>query len=439
MVYHNQHEETLSAEELQALQREKLARLLSAIAPSNRFYRETFGNRLDDPSKANLSDLPFTTRAELQEDQRRHPPYGSTLSFPIADYVRLHQTSGSMGAPLRWLDTAESWDWFVQCWQIIFRAGSVGPRDRVIFPFSFGPFIGFWAAFEAATRIGAMVLPAGGMSTAGRLRFLTENHATIVCCTPTYALHMAEQAQRDGIDLGRAGIRALIVAGEPGGNIPETRAKIEAAWNARVLDHAGMTEAGPWGFEPIERPNGLNIIESEFIAEVVTPGGDAPVDEGEIGELVITNLGRTASPLIRYRTGDLVRLTRPGPIGGRNFAWLEGGVLGRADDMLFVRGNNVFPSAIEGILRGFGEVAEFRLHAGARGALVELLIEVEPAADAPTDGLAERIAAGVRDRLHFKPQVRLAAPGALPRFELKARRLVRNTGAETATPGNANS
>jgi phenylacetate-CoA ligase len=419
-------EERLDRPALEQLQRRKLARLLESVLADNAFYRGKLMAVRFDALRDPLEGLPFTTRGEIEADQREHPPYGTNLTYPLSRYVRLHQTSGSSSAaPLRWLDTPEDWEWFKQCWTIVLRHAGVTAGDRVLFPFSFGPFIGFWAAFEAAASLGCLCLPAGGMTSAARLQFLIDNRATVVCCTPTYAQHLAEIAQAEGINLKASAVRTLIVAGEPGGSIPAVRARIEYAWGARVFDHAGMTEIGAWGYEPPERSGGLLVIESEFIAEVINPANGRPTTDDESGELVLTNLGRVGSPLIRYRTGDRVRLVRDENIGGRSLAWADGGVLGRVDEMLVIRGNNVFPAAIEGILRELPEIAEFRLRVRRqpRG-LNDLEIEVEPAPNANIIALAERVEHAVRDRLHFRPAVSLAAPGALPRFELKARRVL---------------
>ena len=422
VAYFVAEQERLGGDELASLQRRRIAAMMERVLASNPFYAKKFSGMAFDAETSNVQSLPFTTRQEIQQDQQDHPPYGTNLTYPIDRYVRQHQTSGTSGRPLRWLDSADDWAWFRHCWGIIYRAADVGPQDRFIFPFSFGPFIGFWAAFESAVAMGNLCLPAGGMTTSARLRYLMENEVTVVACTPTYALRMAEVATDDGIDLAGSSVRMLIVAGEPGGNVPSTRARIESAWGARVFDHAGMTEIGPWGFECVEAPGGMHVIESEFIAELIDPDGDQPVPDGEIGELVLTNLGRLGSPLIRYRTGDQVRLTRGPCACGRSFARVEGGILGRSDDMVIIRGNNVFPSAIEGILHGFDEVAEFRVEVDQGASVTELRIEVEPGSSQGADRLGQRIDRALRDRLHFRPVVRMVAPGALPRFEMKAQR-----------------
>src|SRR2546423_10873597 len=177
-------EETLDQAGIEALQRKKLAAMLADIRQTNPFYREKFQSLSLDPLRDPLDQIPLTTRAELEEDQLSNPPYGTNLTFPISQYTRLHQTSGSGGLPLRWLDTRESWAWFARCWGIILTSCGVTPADRVLFAFSFGPFVGFWGAFEGANSLGALCLPAGGMSTSARLRMLLENKATVVCCTP---------------------------------------------------------------------------------------------------------------------------------------------------------------------------------------------------------------------------------------------------------------
>lgn len=433
MPHHVPAEETLPRPDLERLQRDRLAALLGAVRATNPFYQRKLANLDFDAARDPLTEVPLTTRAELQADQQQHPPFGSNLTYPLDRYTRFHQTSGSAGTPLRWLDTPESWEWWKKCWRIIFTASGVTPDDRVAYPFSFGPFIGFWSAFEAAASLGCLCLPAGGMSTGGRVRYMLDNEVTVVCCTPTYAQRLADVAAEEGLDLAGSPVRLLIVAGEPGGSIPAVRARLEQAWGARVVDHVGMTEMGAWGVEISPSPGDadagtvplLCVIESEFIPEVIDPESLAPVPDGEPGELVLTNLGRHGSPLIRYRTGDQVRLRRDLVLDGRHFACIEGGVLGRIDDMLVVRGNNVFPSSIENILRQFLDVVEFQIEVDESQALPELLLHIEPTPGADAGELARRVADAVRDQLHFRPIVRPAAPGSLPRFEMKARRVKR--------------
>jgi phenylacetate-CoA ligase len=422
----------------------RVRQLLAAVLPTNAFYaRKLAGVRAEDVRTASdFARLPFTTKAELVENQADHPPYGTNLTFPLERYSRLHQTSGtSTGTPLRWLDTAESWEWMLGCWRAYFELMGLKSGDRLFFPFSFGPFLGFWSGFDAAARSGFLSIAGGGMSSSARLKCLIEHRCTVLFATPTYALHLAEVGAKEGIETAGSSIRAVVVAGEPGGNIPATRERIEFAWGARCFDHYGLTEIGPVAVEADNRPGEMYLLESEYLAEVVAPDTGKAVPEGEVGELVLTNLGRIGSPLVRYRTGDLVRLAhgaavKPGFAGdrprvpadpdatGRNWRRMDGGIIGRADDMIQVRGNNVYPTALEAIIRRFPEVAEYRLHVDQSNPLADLRLEVEP-----TNGdgcaLAEAIRRAVRDELLFRVEVTPAPPGSLPRFELKARRIVR--------------
>jgi phenylacetate-CoA ligase len=389
--------------------RERLPELLRA----NPFYRE----RLHDVRDwDDFRRLPFTTKADLVADQAAQPPFGSNLTYPLERYVRLHQTSGSSGGrPLRWLDTAESWGWWARIWaDHVYAGAGVTARDRVFLAFSFGPFIGFWSAFAGAERLGAMVIPGGAMTTEQRVRAIVELAPTVVCCTPTYALRMAETAAGLGLDLPSSAVRVLITAGEPGASIPATRALIEAGWGARVYDHTGMTELGPTGFG-CSAGGGVHLVQDEFIFEV-----------DPSGELIATNLGRWGSPLIRYRTGDRVELATEPCACGSPFAKLVGGIQGRVDDMVTVRGVNLYPSQVEEIVRRHAEVTEFVIELRRERSMdeVRLLLEIAGDGGSVADAIAHEL------RLAFGARIDCVdvAPGTLPRAELKSKRLVRVEG-----------
>ena len=414
---------------------EQLRHLLASLVPSNRFYAAKLaatGITADIRSLDEFSrKVPFTTKQEIIEDQRAHPPHGTNLTFPPERYTRLHATSGTTGAPLRWLDTPESWNWMVENWTQVFRAAAVTRADRVFFAFSFGPFIGFWLAYEAAQRIGCLCIPGGGLSSATRLRVMIDNGVTVLCSTPTYAARLAEVAGAEKIDLRNARIKTIIVAGEPGGSIPATRSRLTGLWNgARIFDHHGMTEVGPVTYECPKRPGVLHVIESGYYAEVIDPSSGKPVGAGETGELVLTTLGRLGSPLLRYRTGDLVSPTpqpstlNPQPCScGRHELALEGGILGRVDDMVVVRGVNVYPSAVEEIVRSGGDVVEYQVTVASRNSLVELNVSVETAPDcADPAAVAKRLEKRFHDAFALRVPVTAVEAGTLPRFEMKAQR-----------------
>jgi phenylacetate-CoA ligase len=413
---------------IEADQLSKLRVLLAAVSETNPFYARKLRGMEISTLDGFFARVPFTSKQELIEDQRAHPPYGSNLTYPLARYTRLWQTSSTTGNPLYWLDTPESLQWMLDNWARVYQAAGVGAADRIFFAFSFGLFLGFWTAFESAARLGAMCIPGGGMSSAARLRTILRTAATVLCCTPTYALRLAEAAAEERVDLGSSKVRRIIVAGEAGGCIPGVRARVEAAWpGARVVDHHGMTETGPVSYGCPAQPDVLHAIESAYIAEVIDPETGAAVPPGAIGELVLTNLGRLGSPLLRYRTGDLVRRGADGPCEcGAEDLSLPGGILGRSDDMVVVRGVNVYPAAVENILLASGQVAEYRVEAHSGRHLAELRVEVEPAPQC-ADGaaLAQRLETELHTVFGLRIPVSAVPPGHLPRFEMKARRWVR--------------
>ena len=419
--------ETLEAGRLREHQWRRLRALLDEIygAPGNAFWRAAWaragvGAAGDLKTWDDFRRLPLSRKADVVEDQTAHPSFGTNLTYPLERYVRVHQTSGTTGAPLRWLDTQVSWDWWVHCWRFVLAGAGLGPADRVYFPFSFGLFIGFWAGFEGARALGALAIPGGGADSVTRLAAMQALGATALVCTPSYALHLAETGRERGIDVAALPVRVTVHAGEPGAGIPAVRARIQQSWGARAFDHAGMTEMGAYGYECAAQ-TGLHVNESEFIAEVLDPVTQAPAPEGE---LVLTNLGRLGSPMIRYRTGDRVRLAEAPCACGRTFRRLEGGILGRVDDMLILRGVNVFPSAVEGIVRRFASVEEFQIEVFRDGELDEARILVEVGAgdaSAVCAALQEALRVGLGLRLPVTP----APPRTLPRFELKAQRVVR--------------
>lgn len=424
--------ERLDRDDLASLQARRLQDLLQRIYRRNAFYTHKLDAAGVDVATlqlpADLSVLPLTTKRELVADQAAHPPWGSALTFPVEQYTRFCQTSSTTGTPLRWIDTNDSWQWMLDCWKAVYRAAHIHPGDRVFFPFSFGPFLGFWAGFEAGAQLGLHVVPGGGMTSEQRLAMMEAVPPTVVCCTPTYALRLAEVAEaRTPGWLASAGVRVIIVAGEPGGSITATRRRIEQAWQARVIDHHGLTEVGPVSFECWESPGFLHLNEGEYICEVLEPDGDRPVADGERGELVITNLGRVAHPVIRYRTGDIVVRRIDACACGRTYARLEGGVLSRADDMVNVRGVNVFPAAVEAVVREVPAITEFRAVVSRLDALSSLAVQIEVSAGADRDAPATLLQARLHQAFGLTVPVTVVDSGTLPRFEVKGRRFVIET------------
>ncbi len=401
-----------------------LNRLLAEIAPTNRFYRGKLAaaGGLDgfESLDSFRARMPFTTKAELARDQIEHPPFGSTLTFPAETYTRFHQTSGTSGRPIIWLDNDASWQWVIENWKNIWRGAGARAGDSVFFAFSFGPFLGFWSAFYSAQQLGLRTIPAGGMSSSERVRFLLAQRPRILCCTPTYALRLADVARQESLDLSGSGVEVVMVAGEPGGSVPEVRARIEQSWpGAHVIDHHGMTEVGPVSYGSAADPTRLRVMHDRYFAEVLKPGTNVPIAPGESGELVLTTLGRAACPLLRYRTGDLVK---PVALPGEEPAAyaLAGGILGRVDDMVIVRGVNLYPTAMDAAVRALAEVREYQVEIDQRGTLAEIRVRFET--DAGTADLTTELAARLRAAFQIRIEVERVPPGTLPVFEFKARR-----------------
>jgi len=426
MRYFEESVETMPRKALEALQIEKLCSMLEQIYGRNRFYTDKLDAAGIHPDSIQTLDdlrrLPLTEKSELVQAQSDALPFGSNTTFEESAYSRFHQTSGTTGTPLRVLDTPESWDWWGRCWGHVLAGAGLTENDRMFVPFSFGPFIGFWAAVEGAQKINALMIPGGGRDSLQRLHLMKELGATAMCCTPTYALRLAEVAQESGFDLSEIPLRTLIHAGEPGANVPATKVRIESVWNAKCYDHAGASEIGAHSFECELQPNGTHVTESEFIVEVLNPETLEPVPAGEQGELIITNLGRIGYPVIRYRSGDLVVLNQQKCTCGRSFARFEGGVIGRADDMVVVRGVNIFPSAVENLVRQCESVEEFRITVTTDREMGNLAIELELSKNANPESARKTVDQAIQNELSLRPEITLVPSGSLPRFEMKAKR-----------------
>ncbi|MEE3368764.1 MAG: AMP-binding protein [Planctomycetota bacterium] len=409
--------EQLPRTQLETLQLQSFNALLEEVLPENRFYQTKLsGFSFPLNSLEQLCELPFTTKVELTAGVNDRN-IAANITYSLDRYIRFHRTSGTHGKPLAVVDTAQDWKWWIDTWQFVLDAAQLDDSDRALMAFSFGPFIGFWSAYDASIQRGCLVIPTGGLSSVARLSLIRDHAVTAVFCTPSYALRLAEIATEHDMEIASWNVKRIVVAGEPGGSLPAIRQRIESLWRAEVIDHSGASEIGPWGYGD-SQGKGLHIVESEFLAEFIVPGTDTPAAPGTLSELVLTTLGRHGSPLIRYRTGDLVEpyWFESGP---NHFVFLKGGVLGRADDMMVIRGINIFPSSVEEILRRFPEIVEFRLTASRYGAMDKVTVEIEDLRQAP-----ERVAAELQLQLGLKVDVSCVPIQSLPRFEGKAKRFI---------------
>jgi len=428
--YYDRRLETLDRKRLRELQNEKLRLLLQEMG-ENGFYAEKFraaGIRREDVHGVeDLQSLPFTTKGDLVAEQAAHPPFGRLLNYPLSHYRYLHQTSGTTGRPLKWLDTQESWETWLRCWGYVYRGAGATEDDIVYCAYSFGPYVSHWAAIEGARGIGALAISGGGLSSELRLRSILENNCTVLLCTPTYALHLLEVARRNALDLRSSAVRITIHAGEPGASVPNVKRAIEEGWGAACYDHAGATEVGAWGFACEARNGAIHLNETEFFFEVIEPATGRPAREGERGELVVTTLRRAGMPVLRYRTGDLVELGTAHCPCGRTLAHIQGGVIGRADDMLIVRGVNLYPSAIDNLIRSLPYVLEYEVEIRRLAGMDDLHFKIEAAVGSAGDP-AQGVADAFRAQFNIRIKVERVAEGSLPRYESKARRYKRVSG-----------
>ena len=392
--------------------------LVELVLERNRFQRER-AEALGLAPSPELADIPPLTKRELVDDQARHPPFGTNLTYPVEEYTQLWQTSGTTGRPLRVLDTAEDWAWWRRLFAHTLTVAGVGTDDRVGLAFSFGPHVQFWASQEGLQEVGAMAVLLGGMTSAQRLQTLAEIEATAVWCTPTSALRLLEVAVQERLEPALESVRLVLCTGEPGASLPGVRERIEEGFGARCIDHAGLTEAGPFGY-PCPEGHGLHVLESEFVCEILDEEL-RPAAAGARGELVLTPLGRTGYPVLRYRTGDVVVNTGDRCPAGHEDRWLPGGIVGRTDDMAIIRGMNVYPSAVEEAVRRVSGSGEYRITFYTEpSGMDEIKLEVE----LEEGGGARRLQDTMRQQLGLRVRVVPVTPGVLPRPNGKARRVV---------------
>ncbi|MBI2880812.1 MAG: AMP-binding protein [Candidatus Tectomicrobia bacterium] len=423
--------ETASRETMRQIQEKKFLEQVRHAYDNSPFYRRKFEEAGLAPgdvrSLDDIAKLPFTTKDELKADQAEHPPWGSLLAVPIEECLRVHSTSATTGRPLMYLDTAEDWRGFYRSYARGLYGMGIRKSDMVMCAFSYGPWIGFWSGFFAAQEIGCLMFPAGGFSTEQRIDALLTYPITVLGCTPSYALYMAEEAKKRGIDLAKESkIRITWHTGEPGAGIPATKKKLEEAFGAQVFDLPGLTELAAWGFSCTAHSGLAHVHEDYCYPEVLDLETGEPVGPGGEGEIVFTSLYRKAMPLLRYRTRDLVQVADRQCPCGRTLFSVDGGVLGRLDDMKKIRGVIVYPRRIEEIVRAFPEMQEFLVRIRREGGLDEIRVQIDPAPDIPKDrypALRKRMESELRVGLGIRAGVEIVEPGSLPRWDHKARRV----------------
>ncbi|NYZ16556.1 AMP-binding protein [Azospirillum sp. RWY-5-1] len=426
--------ETWSRDRITAHQTDRLATQLQRLGRDSAFYRKRFEEVGFDPrgfrSPEDLRALPFTKKTDYVGSVADSPPWGEFLAVPRETVARVHFSSGTTAAPVPQFWTARDLERWADLYARYAHAQGIGPGDIFQCLFTYTWFVGGLGATAGFQRLGATVIPAGSQETERQIRTIAAFGTTVLCGTPSFMVHLGAVAREMGYDPAASTVRAIIVGGEPGGAVPATRRRIEELWGARCCDAYGSLEFQPIGFD-CPAQTGPHLAEDFAYAEIVDAVTGEPVEDGTPGVLVLTHLDKEAGPLVRWWTGDvLCRDSRPCACG-RTHARLIGGVRGRADDMLVVRGINLFPSAVEEVVRSTaGLTDEYRIVVDSTvrnpdtGLLDAIRLQVEPLSAADAARVAAELAAAVKDRLRVRAVVETVPAGSLPRAQHKAKRLV---------------
>ncbi len=427
MIWNSYHE-TMPRNAIRALQLDRLRATLRRVYDSVPFYRKTFDERGIKPRDINslddLAKLPFTTKLDLRDNY----PFGF-FTVPLEDVVRLHSSSGTTGKPVVVGYTRNDVDLWAELMARTLSSAGTNRGDVVQNAYGYGLFTGGLGVHYGAERIGASVIPISGGHTKRQVMIMQDFGSTILCCTPSYALLIAEVAEEMGVDSRNLELKAGVFGAEPWSE--KMRQEIEKRLNIIAIDIYGLSEIiGPGvSAECIER-NGLHIYEDHFLPEIIDPETGDVLPYGEKGELVFTTLTKEAFPLIRYRTRDISSLNPEPCLCGRTLVRMER-VRGRTDDMLIIRGVNVFPSQIEAVLMEIkGVEPHYQLVVDRKGALDEMEVWVEVNERIFSDeikgleALGRRIREELENVLGITTTVKLVEPKTIQRSEGKAKRVI---------------
>jgi phenylacetate-CoA ligase len=432
-MYWNPILETLPQEKLQTLQLKKFKRIVAWAYNHSPFYKKLYKKAGLEPGDIkhyeDIQKVPKIEKDMMREVQQHKPfPYGDMLAVPLAQVTTFRQTSGTTGTPVYQADTWQDWDWWSECWCYILYSQGYRDTDRIFLPFGYNIFVAFWAGHYAAEKLGAEVVPGGVLDTQARILKMQELKCTAFLATPTYVLGMADAAKNKlGIDPKKdLSIRKITCAGEPGASIPTTKKRMEKAWGARVYDHIGATEIGAWSYECAEQPGGLHVNEAFFLVEIEdVETGEIITEPGRDGKMIITALDRIAKPCIRFDSKDVIRWANYQCSCGRTFRIIDGGVVGRADDITKVKGVLLAPSAIEEVVRSIPELGdEYEVVVSKRGDIDDILLKVEirPGKEKEEEQILFRLKDQLRVKTNLGYKIEVHPFGSLPRYEVKAKR-----------------
>jgi len=426
MKYWNPYLETLPKEALTRIELSYFRDMLSYAKTHSRLYQDKLKDTSPEEIRTleDLKKLPLTDKEEMRTYQEMNPfPYGGLLGTDLEKVTTFRQTSGTTGKPIYVPETYESWQWRIEAWCHILYMAGFRPHHRVFLPFVYNVYVAFWEGHYAAEKLGCELIPGGGLDTKGRIHKILEVKANAMMNTPTYGLHIAEEAKSIGINPSSLGIERMLCAGEP---MPEaTRRRLEELFGCHVFDHIGGTEPCAWA-GMCEAKDGMHIIEPFFLVEILDRENlQREVEEGEIGVAVITPLGRRSFPLIRFNTKDLVIKGESSCPCGRTSQKIKE-VVGRMDDLRKVRGVLFSPKTVEEVIRkDFPQIEEFEIIVERRGIMDVITLRAEPHPELTVSSI-EKTKHELQERLKIATNltfnVIMEPPGSLPRYMLKAKR-----------------
>lgn len=431
-TYWNPVLETLPEGRLRELQLKKFKRIVSWAYENSPFYRKLYSDAGMEPGDIKVFEdirkIPKTDKGMLRQVQENPPfPYGNILSVPLDEVTEFRQTSGTTGIPVYQADTWQDWEWWSECWSYILYAQGYRPADRVFLPFGYNIFVAFWAGHYALEKIGCEVVPGGVLDTEARILKMQELKCTAFMATPTYVLGMADTSRKMGIDpAGDLQIQRITCAGEPGASIITTKRRMEEAWGAKVYDHVGATEIGAWSYECMAQPGGLHVNDAFFLVEIEdVETGEIIEEPGRNGKMVITAFDRMAKPCIRFDSKDVIRWADRQCECGRTFRMIDGGVVGRVDDITKVKGVLLAPTAIEEVVRSMPEIGnDYQVTVSKKGDIDEIHLEIEmqPGRENKKEEVLPRLKDQLRLRVNLGFKITVHSFGVIPRYEVKAKR-----------------
>ncbi|MBW1732327.1 MAG: AMP-binding protein [Deltaproteobacteria bacterium] len=432
-IYWNPILETLPQEKLHALQLKKFRRIVEWAFNNSPFYNRLYKEAgLEPEDIRNFEDVqkvPKINKDMMREVQQHEPfPYGDMLTVPVEEVTTFRQTSGTTGTPVYQACTWQDWEWWAETWCYIFYAQGFRDTDRIFIPFGYNVFVAFWAGHYGAEKLGCEVVPGGVLDTQARILKMQELKCTAFLATPTYILRMADVAKNKlGVDPAKdMNIQKIMGAGEPGASIPTTKKRMEDAWGAKVYDHIGITEVGSWSYECTAQPGGQHVNEAFFLVEIEDiETGEIITEPGKEGKMIITSFDRLAKPAIRFDTKDVIAWADQPCDCGRTFRLIEGGIIGRADDITKVKGVLLAPTAIEEVVRSVAELGnEFEVVVSKKRDVDDILLKIEivPGKEGEQESIVSRLRDQLRLRTNLGYKIEVHRYGSLPRYELKAKR-----------------